>query len=199
MKLNVPFYKSKTDTDCGPLALKMVLSYFDEDYSFEELAKLEKQLDAGFVWSTGIALAANKLGFRVKFISKTNFNPEETDLKYYQEHYDEQARNVLNELREELKEKDIEVQKDMSLSELLSYVSKDSIVIIALNWNIVTGKDGFCGHFVPITGYDDENIYVHNPGIASAMPYLAIKRDLFLKSWESKGTDKDTVIIYRKS
>ena len=52
MNINVPFYESKKDADCGPLALKMALSYFGEEYDFEELSKLMKRLDSGMVWTS---------------------------------------------------------------------------------------------------------------------------------------------------
>lgn len=77
MKLKVPFYRSKKDADCGPLALKMALAYLGENHPFNKIAKLEKQLSTGLVWSAGIALAAKKLGFPVKFIS-TNFGLKKT-------------------------------------------------------------------------------------------------------------------------
>ena len=40
MKLNVPYIKSKTDIDCGQLALKMVLEYFGEKKEVDELTEL---------------------------------------------------------------------------------------------------------------------------------------------------------------
>jgi len=200
MKLNVPFYKSEKDTDCGPLALRMALGYLGEDHSFEEISKLEKQLDTGLVWSIGIARAAKKLGFQVKVLSTTNFNPEENNIEYYKKYADNKGMLILKEIHEENKALGIEnIEKNMQLEELLTYVSNKSIPIVLINWNVVAGKEGFSGHFLPITGYDDENVYVHNPGIAKAMAYLPIKRNIFLKAWESKGTDKDTIVIYAKA
>ena len=55
MKLKVPFYKSKKDTDCGPLALRMALAYLGERHTFQKLAREERQIDTGLVWSVGIA------------------------------------------------------------------------------------------------------------------------------------------------
>ncbi len=199
MKIKVPFYKSEKDTDCGPLALRMALAYLGEEHTFKEISEEERQIDTGLVWSIGIARAAKKLGFKTKFISTTNFNPEEDDIEYYKKYSHDKAKIILKELSDEIKEMQIEVQeKNMSLKKLLNYVSKDSIPIALVNWFVIAGKDGFSGHFLTITGYDDENVYVHNPGIVSPMAYLPIKRDLFLKAWESKGTDKDTIVIYRK-
>jgi len=199
MKIKVPFYKSKKDTDCGPLALRMALAYLGEKYSFKKIAKEERQLDSGLVWSMGIARASKTLGFQTEVISTTNFNPEEDDIEYYKKYANDKAKIILKELSDELKKIGVEIQeRNMSLEELLNYVSKDSIPIVLINWYVISGKEGYSGHFLPITGYDKENVYVHNPGIANAMAYLPIKRNLFVKAWESKGTDKDTIIIHRK-
>ena len=72
---------SEKNTDCGPVVLKMVLEYFGENHSIEEISRLEKRLESGLVWSSGIALASKKLGFPVRFASITNFIPE--DIEYY--------------------------------------------------------------------------------------------------------------------
>ena len=199
MRIKVPFYKSKKDTDCGPLALRMALAYLGERHTFKKIAKEEKQIDTGLVWSVGIARASKVLGFPAKFISTTNFNPEESDIDYYKKYSHDKAKIVLKELSDEIKKIGVEVQeRNMPLEELLSYISENSIPIVLVNWYIIAGKEGFSGHFLPVTGYDKENIYVHNPGLTSAMPYSPIKRSIFLRAWESKGTDKDTIVIYRK-
>jgi len=199
MKISVPFYKSKIDTDCGPLALIMALAHLGERHTFKEISEKERQIDTGLVWSVGIARASKVLGFPTKFVSTTNFSHEESDIDYYKKYSHDKAKIVLKELSEEIKKIGVEVQeRNMTLKELLSYVSENSIPIVLVNWYVIAGKDGFSGHFLSVSGYDEENVYVHNPGLASAMPHLPIKRDVFLRAWESKGTDKDTVIIYRK-
>lgn len=199
MRIDVPFYKSEKDTDCGPLALRMALAYLGTRMSFDKISKEQKQLDTGLVWSVGIARAAKKLGFRTKFISTTNFNQDVDDIDYYKKYANDKGMIVLKELSDEIKYLGVESEeRNLSIDELLSFVSKDSIPIVLVNWFVIANKVGFSGHFLPITGYDAENIYVHNPGIANAMAYLPIRRDIFLKAWESRGTDKDTIIIFRK-
>ena len=199
MKLEVPFYKSKKDTDCGPLALKMALEYFGKKYSFEKLSKEEKQLDSGLVWTLGIARASKVLGFKTKIISKNNFSHEEADIKYYEKYSNDEGKIILKKLNDELKVLCVGMsEKDLKLNELLEFLTLDSIPIVLINWFELTGSEGYSGHFVPITGYDSEFVYVHNPGLANAMAHMPIKRELFVRAWESKGTDKDVVIISKK-
>lgn len=199
MKLSVPFYKSKKDTDCGPLALKMALAYLGEKHILKKISQEERQIDTGLVWSVGIARASRIFGFPTTFISTTNFNLKESDIDYYKKYSHDKAKIILKELSEEIKKIGVDVQeRNMTVEELLSYVSENSIPIVLVNWYVIAGKEGFSGHFFAVTGYDGENVYVHNSGIANAMPYLPIKRNVFFQAWESKGTDKDTVVIFRK-
>lgn len=198
MKLKVPFYKSIKDTDCGPVVLKMALEYLGEKHDLQELSQLERQLDTGLVWSIGIARAAQKLGFPVKIISITNFDHNE-NIDYYEKYRGDKGKLILEELKKEIKELGIETEeKDLSLQELFSFLTKNSIPIVLVNWSIIKGKPGYQGHFLVISGYDKENVFVHNPGIEKASAYMPIPKDLFIKMWESKGTDKDTVIISKK-
>ncbi len=197
MMINVPFYRSEKDIDCGPIALKMALEYLGEEHSMEEISILEKRLKSGLVWSTGIALASEKLGFPARFISISNFIPE--DIEYYKKYADDKSKLILKEIQDELKNLGAKMEeRNIALSELLNYVSENSVPIVLLDWHVISGKEGYQGHYVPVTGYDDENVYVHNPGIANAMAFMPIKREVFLKAWEAKGTDKDTIIIYKK-
>jgi len=194
MKLNVPYHKSKNETDCGPLALKMVLEFFNKTTSFDEIAKKQKQLKSGLVWTAGIARAAKKFGFNTKLISITNFSHD--DIDYYQKYADDKSMLVLKELTDEIKTLGVDIQeKNISLDELLSHVTDNSVPIVLINWFVLAAKEGYSGHFVPLVGYDAENVYVHNPGLASAEAFMSIKRELFLKAWESEGTDKDVVVV----
>jgi hypothetical protein len=53
MKLDVPFYFSKTDSDCGPVALKMALEYLGSLISWKSLKMEERALECSMVWSSG--------------------------------------------------------------------------------------------------------------------------------------------------
>lgn len=197
MKLDIPFYKSEKDIECGPTVLKMVLEFLGKKVAFKKIAKLERQLETGTVWSIGIARAAKLLGLNSKLISQSNFTFDEK-LDYYEKHKGERGIIVLHEMLEEAKTLGIDIEeKNLSLEELLSFLSQDSIPIVLVDWNVLKGKPGYIGHFLVLAGYDSNNVYVHNPGIDRAAAFMPIQRDTFVKMWESKGTDKDAIVIYR--
>ena len=89
-------------------------------------------------------------------------------------------------------------ERSLSLEELLSKVSRNCIPIVLLDWSKIKGTLDFIGHFIPIIGYDEENVYVHNQGFHNTQAFLPIKRELFEEARKAKGTDEDITFIYRK-
>jgi len=199
MKLNVPFYKQTTEMNCGPLALKMALDYLGKNLSIEELEK-QTELKRGKALPTiKLALVAKQLGFRTKFFTK-NFenNPENLKMDFYKKYWDmngEESQRIF----QEAEKAGIELhEKTLSLENIINNIREDRIIIILLDWNVIAKKQGYQGHFVPVVGYDEENIYIHNQGFDSPQAFMPIKRQTFDKARKAKGTDEDLLIIYRK-
>ena len=180
----------------------MVLEYFGKEYGLkflEERCNLEEGLA---VWTTDIATAAASLGYGVEFYSKhVSFNPKNLELDYYKE----SAKcdwSGSEERHSRATNAGVKItEKSLSLEEVLNYVGGDSIPIVLLDWDIVgeNGEKGYLGHFVPIVGYDEKNVYVHNQSLRGGVEFMAIERELFDKSRKSQGTDEDLIVIYRKS
>lgn len=202
MKLEVPFYRQESENDCGPTALQMVLEYFGESHTREELMNLVDSDKSGVTWTLGLARAVAGMGFETEFYSTClGFNPKNYELSYYQKEADEASSNQqkIERLRIDALKLGVKMEeRGLSIEELLSKISRNCIPIILLDWSKIRSTPDFIGHFVPIVGYDEENIYVHNPGFHNTQAFLAIKRALFESARKSKGTDEDIVYIYKK-
>src|SRR3989344_133521 len=72
-----------------------------------------------------------------------------------------------------------------NLDKLLSMITMDSLAIILLDWHVIIDKieKSYQGHFVPIIGYDQDNVYVHNQDNNNPQEFVKIK-----KSLSSRGT-----------
>ena len=201
MKLEVPFYKQTTPLNCGPAALRMAISYLDKDLGlkiFEDKMGIRK---GEGISTIKIATTAALSGYGVDFYSKhILFNEENSKLDYYKKHGDinlEQSKKLVEEARKA----GLNVEeRSLQLKEILKLLSELSIPIILLDWNIVEDrkKEGYQGHFVPIVGYDKENVYVHNPSLEENKKSMLIKREIFNKARKSQGTDEDLVIVHKK-
>src|SRR3989338_8673562 len=192
MKLAIPFFRQTTILNCGPAALKMVLSYFGNGADLSALEKECGMKNGKAIDTIQIATAAAKRGYTVEFYSTSvGFNQKNMRFDFYKKYADTSGEKV-----EDARSAGVKIyEESLSLDDLQSKLSKNVAAIVLLNWNRVLGKPGFQGHFVPVVGYDRDKIYVHDPG---GKPHVAINLEVFRKSWESEGTDKDVIFIGQK-
>ena len=198
MRLEVPFYQQTTELNCGPSALRMVIAYFDRDVGLEILEQRTGIKKDKSISTIQIATASVLSGYQTQFFSKhVYFNKENLKLEFYQKYLDNKVDH--EKLIEEAKNVGVKIEeRRMPIEELLRNVTNKTIPIILLDWNVIKGESGYQGHFVPIVGYDNESVYVHNNGLNNPTPFLKIKRELFEQARKSEGTDEDIIIIHRK-
>ncbi len=199
MRLEVPFFKQTTALNCGPVALRMVLAYFGNDISQEILDQRTGIKQGKGTLTIQIATAVALSGYKAEFFSKNiYFNEENLKLEFYQKYMDEIQRS--KQLVEDAKNAGVKMEeKTLDILEILEKVNKDCLPIVLLDWNAIIGKEkqGYQGHFVPIVGYDDVNVYVHNHGFDGTAPFMKIRREIFDKARKSQGTDEDILFIRR--
>jgi len=200
MRLKIPFYKQTTPFNCGPTALRMVLAYFGKYEGVEVLeARIGIMEDKG-ISTIQIATAAASSGYKVDFYSKhILFNEENLKHEFYKKYSDivlEQTKKWVDDAK--LAGVNIH-EKTLTLEELLGFVTKDSLSIVLLDWNIVKERKekGYHGHFVPIVGYDIQNVCVHNHGLNDTQEFMPVPRNIFDEARIAEGTDEDILIVYR--
>ena len=201
MLLKVPFYIQGIN-ECGPAALQMVLEFFGEEHNREKIKKLVESESTGATWTTGLAKTAAQLGFKTEFYSKSlGFNPENFDLEYYQRETDgaETAEIKIKKLQAEcIKYKVKMEEREISIKEIISKINKNCTAIVLIDWGKIKNLERYIGHFLPIVGFDEENIYLHQPDPKDPEPNFKINKNLFDIARKSKGTDEDIIFIYRK-
>ncbi len=200
MKLKVPFYHQTTNLNCGPAALRMVVAYFDKDTGVDILEERTGIKEGKGTASIQIATAAAISGYKTDFYSKhVYFNEENLKHDFYKRYTD--LAHQSKELVYEAKKAGVRIREEtVTLDELLRDVGKNSVPIVLLDWNIVTEErdKGYHGHFVPVVGYDEENVYIHNHGFKKPMAFMPIKKKIFDEARRADGTDEDIVVVYRK-
>ena len=201
MRLEIPFYKQTSLLNCGPTTLRMVLAYFGKYVEVEVLEARTGIKEGKGISTIQIATAAASSGYRTDFYSKhILFNEENLKHEFYQKYGDmhlEQSKKLV----EDAKVAGVNIQeRTLSLEKLLGFVTKDSVPIILLDWNIVKERKekGYQGHFVPIVGYDEKNIYIHNHGLNDTQELMSVSRKTLDEARKAEGTDEDVVIVYRK-
>lgn len=199
MKLNIPFYRQTSDTNCGPTALKMALDYFGSIHDIDMLEEKSEIKKGKGVFTLQLANTAAKLGFQTKMISKhMEIDISHAHMDFYKKYAaDVNADNSKRLIQDAIASGVTLEEKVISLQELLAMVNEKCAIIVLLDWNIISPKQGrtYVGHFVPIVGYDEKYVYVHNQGWENTKEYVPIERDVFDRARKSQGTDEDIIII----
>lgn len=200
MKISVPFFKQTDPTNCVPTVLRMILAYFDSDPGIDFCESKTGFISGKAAPTIWIATAAASLGYKAKFFSTSlRINEKNLGTDYYRDY--SPSKDLLSQSVqwiEKAKGAGVFLQESsISLQVLLGYLSENSIPAVLLDWNVVNDKTekGYLGHTVPIVGYDDDFVYVHDPGMSDPRPFVPISRDLFNKARKALGTDEDFVVI----
>ncbi|MBT3865599.1 hypothetical protein HOF78_00675 [Candidatus Woesearchaeota archaeon] len=197
MKLEVPFIQQTTKFNCGPVALQMIFSYLGGSESLDILEEKCGIKDGKAVSTLSLAICAKELGYDVE-LNSDSFEIDESlmDLDYYKKHGGVNWADEVKRLIEEAKEKGVKLTEGkLELKDILDKISEECIPIALLDWNVIKGKEEYLGHFVPIIGYDEENVLVHNQGMLNPTSFLEISRDVFDKARNAKGTDGDILFL----
>ncbi len=201
MKLEVPFYGQTTAVNCGPVALQMVFSYFGKNYDISLIEEKVGIKEGKGISTISLAIASAELGFKTEFFTKHLLFQESHLKKPYYQKYSSMSLEISKKLAEEAKNKGVKLyEKTISLEELLSKIKPESIPIALIDWNTLKKKSekGYQGHFVPVVGYDKENVYFHNQGFSETAPFFKVGKNIFDKARKSDGTDEDIVVIHKK-
>ncbi|MGV8168710.1 MAG: peptidase C39 family protein [Candidatus Nanoarchaeia archaeon] len=201
MKLDVPFFVQSTPLNCGSNALKMVFAFLGEEFDINVLDEKSGIKEGKSLYTVQLAAAAAGLGFRVDFYSiHIDFNEQNLDLEFYKK-YSAMTSNDSEFWVNKARESGVKLhEKSVELKKLLSFVTNDSLPIVILDWNVVLNKKekGYQGHFVPVVGYDEEFVYVHDGGTNNPAPFVPVPRKVFEEARKAEGTDEDILVIHRK-
>ncbi|MDD4353907.1 MAG: peptidase C39 family protein, partial [Candidatus Nanoarchaeia archaeon] len=127
-------------------------------------------------------------------------------LPYFYEKYGEDAEIIIKKTDlpvlldsiKKLKKHDLFINKKFEFSKISDELLKGNIVIVIINTKILEGLKGYNGHFVVITGIDDENVFYHDSGPKNPTPNKKVKRALFESAWNDKNTGNDVLIVRKK-
>ena len=195
-KYTAPFYpNTPDDTHCYQAALRSVLKYFlpKKEYSWKELEQMTAKKEGLWTWQTKGLISLHKLGFEVIDIS--GFDIKEfikTGEKYLQQEYGSEVAN------EQVTHSDIPQERALykeflhyvayqkklpTLDDIKTLLNKGFLIICNVNSSALNNRSGYVGHFVVVIGYDDEHLYLHDPGLPP-LENRKVSNEQFIKSWE---------------
>lgn len=207
--IKVPFYENNGDgKQCMQVAMKSVLKYFlDRDYSLKELDKLTGRKTGLWTWTCQVVIVLHDLGLKVKYYSTTDLESYLEGEPFFRKHFGKDADKILkftdmpvvmNSIRK-LMEYNIFEKRKLSFDEIESHIEQGHVPLMLIDSNKIVGReDFFTGHFVAVTGFDDQNVFYHEPGPHNPEKNKSVPKSTFVEAWGAAGTDNDAIIVFGK-
>ncbi|MCL5438519.1 MAG: peptidase C39 family protein [Patescibacteria group bacterium] len=208
-RCNVQFYSNTPDdTHCYQAAICMVLKYFlsKKEFDWKKLEKLSAKKNGLWTWPTQSLINFHKMGFSI--IDMDNFNIEEfiknggnyLIKKYGKEVGEAQIKHsdIENERRiyKKYLKLNLHQQKLPSIKDIKNLLYKGYLIICNVNSKALNNKNGYCGHMVVVCGYDDKNLYLHDPGLPP-LKNRKISYRLFNKAWGYPNKDANNLTGFK--
>ncbi len=178
MKINITPLRQIEPKECSMVCLRMILSYYDKNYSVQEIYKeLFKAYD-GSSYNTEIARFAKNKGFKITCFTYHLYIIDPADSKL-------SKIKLTNKLKRELTEPwfdkentllvestiraiedgvDIKIQKPLAKI-IVSYLKKGIPLIASVNYAALHNTQGniFEGHDIVLSGIENDNIIYIDP------------------------------------
>jgi hypothetical protein len=185
----------------------MVLKYFfpEKDFTFEELDKISDKKKDKWSWVSSAAIALKNMKLEVKHYSIFDYNDFiKNGSDYIRKNYEKEVSekmiklsNIKSEVenaKKMVKENIFEL-KGLSFEDIESLFKQKYMIILLINCDIINNEPGYDGHYVILTGIDDDNVFIHDPGIENGSPNRKVNRDLFIKAWRYPEKENDIILI----
>jgi hypothetical protein len=208
---NVPFYSNTPDgIHCFEAVLKMILKHFqpDKDYTFPELDKLTGKVEGKWTWAQQSLINLQKLNFDI-------VNMEDFD---YQEFSRVGEVYLFNKFGYDVASKQIkhsDIKKEIidstefikvfgnnfalpEFEDIKKFIDKNYLVACNINPYALDNLSGYSGHIVLVFGYDDNFVYLHDPGLPP-QPHRQVSFVDFTRAWAYPGHDNQNLIAFNLS
>jgi ribosomal protein S18 acetylase RimI-like enzyme len=165
----VPYYEQSLEFTCGPAALMMAFKTLDPAIEMNRRLELQLWREATTIFMTsghggcgpyGLALAAARRGFRVDlYVTDEGIHMIDSVRSTQKK---EVMQLVQEEMQEELESLGVPVHgKPVSAMEIEECLTGGGIPLVLISsWQIYNAK---APHWVVVTGFDDNFIYVNDP------------------------------------
>ena len=82
--------------------------------------------------------------------------------------------------------------------DIIQLMEAGYVVIINLNSSALASEEGYAGHSVVMTGFDDTDFVLHNPGIPGK-EHQRVAFSLFEKAWAYPNQNAKNILAFKLS
>ena len=206
---NVPFYSNTSDdTHCVQASLRMLLKYFEpeKDFTWEELETITAKVEGMSTWKSAMWIWLKEHDYDLhiiesfdarRFIAEGNaylideFGEETATWQIKMSDIPQERR-----LYKELLEKVPLDNREPLVKDIKTYIDNGYLVCASINSRKLAHQDGYVGHSVVVTGYDDTTITLNNPGLPAAEGQV-VSEEAFNAAWASPNVKAKEMFAVR--
>jgi hypothetical protein len=174
---DVPFIENTGDAlHCQQAAYMMILKYFKPGFEvdWDEWSKITGFEEGKGTWATASLLWFHDQGFAVSHIELFDWSEfartgNDYMIKKFGEEVGQWSIDHSNIPLEQARGKQfaalgIDEQHVPTIDDIKQFLTDGYLVRALINSHRLNGQDGYFGHAVVVTGFDDNNLILHNPG-----------------------------------
>ena len=207
---NVPYINDKEENfaSCqGPPSVLMVFKYFfpNNNMTFQRLYKGLNYTHATWFFEVYIVRFFYKYKVPIKYYSTTNLFTIGDDARKFDmltglnykkhedrdeidiENYDSAVNYVLNN--------NLFEKRNINIEFIRSKIKKGKLIIATINRNILTGKNGFKGHFIVLKGFNEKGFICNDAYIGEDIKISYNKFKEAFYSYNNDGSMEADIVV----
>ncbi len=171
VRLKVPYYAQTLEFTCGPACLMMAMKYFEPAFEMSRISELNIWKESTLVFMTsgiggtgpfGLVCAAEWRGFKSALYLSRDHNPFTSSVK--KEFKKQVIKLITHDMRDRALKLGVKiVYRNFSLENLVEELQRGYVPIVLVSTYRLHGDRA--PHWVVVTGFDREYIYLHDPYI----------------------------------
>lgn len=203
LRLNIPYYAQSLDFTCGPACVMMALKYFTAQIELTRELEMTLWKEATLIFMTsgfggtdayGLALAAVNRGLTCRLTISIDTTPMLKSVRV------QTKREVMKIVHSDMKKRARRVGVssaiyDYGIDEVISALHRGLVPIALISTYRLTGDR--VPHWVVITGFDEDHVYIHDPDVASYKRDKSRARHLQIEKHEFLRMSRYGKEVYR--
>lgn len=173
IRLKIPYYSQTLDFTCGAACLMMAFRHFKPEMTVNRTTEVNLWKESTLVFMTsgiggigpfGLSLSAAIRGFEARVLLSSDQTP------FFKSVRIENKREIIRLVHADLKKRSLDngvayICQDFPFEEISSALYRDLVPIVLISTYRLTGDRA--PHWVVVTGFDEKNVYIHDPDIES--------------------------------
>ena len=202
-RLKVPYYSQTLDFTCGPACLMMALKFYRPEIELSRALEMALWKEGTLIFMAsgfggtvgyGLALSALTRGLDCQMVMSMDSTPMLKSVRSSEKR--EVMRIVHTDLKRKAKKAGLGTSfYEYNIDDIISTLYRGMIPIVMISTYRLTGDR--VPHWVVVTGFDEENVYIHDPDISSYRKNRKLARNLRIEKSEFLRMSRYGKEVYR--